>query len=113
MKLKRLPSMREKRHYVTFRIHSENPVIYSEMKGAVMNSILNWMGEEGFSSARCRVIKNLWDHMKQIGWIECSPRSVDDIKMALALVHQIGDERVIFQVTRVSGTIKSGKAKMK
>jgi RNase P/RNase MRP subunit POP5 len=113
MKLKRLPSMREKRHYITFRLHSGNPVMYGEMKGAVMNSILNWMGEEGFSSARCRVIRNLWDHRRQIGWIECSPRAVNDIKMSLALVHQIGDERVIIQVIRVSGTIKSGKSKMK
>ena len=105
MKLKRMPSM-------TFRLHSKNPVVYSDMKGAVLNSIMNWMGEGGFSSSKCRIIKNLWDHGNQIGWIECSPKSVDDIRMALALIHQIGDERVIFQVIRVSGTIKSGKEKM-
>jgi len=112
MKLKRMPSLREKRHYVTFRLHSAKPVMYSEMKGAVLNSILNWMGETGFSGARCRIIKNLWDPKKQTGWLGCSPRSVDDVKISLALIHQIGDERVIFQVIRVSGTIKSGREKI-
>ncbi len=113
MKLKRMPSMREKRHYVTFRLHTKKPVMYSEMKGAVMNSILNWMGEEGFSGSGCRIIRNLWDPHRQTGWLRCRPSAVDDVRMSLALIHQIGDERVIFQVVRVSGTIKSGKEKMK
>ena len=113
MKLKRMPSLREKRRYLTFRLHSEKPVMYSEMRGAVLNSILNWMGETGFSGSGCRIIKNLWDYKRQTGWLECSHRSVDDVKVALALIHQIGDERVIFQVLRVSGTIRSGKKKMK
>jgi len=36
---------------------------------------------------------------------------VDLVKVGLALIHQIGDQRVIFQTLRVSGTIKSGKKK--
>lgn len=112
MKLKSMPSLRENKRYVTFKMHSERPVVYSEMKGAVMNSILNWMGEAKHADARCRLIKNLWDYRNQTGWLECSHRSVDDVKMALALVHQIGDARVIFQSLRVSGTIKSGKEKI-
>jgi RNase P/RNase MRP subunit POP5 len=112
MRLKRLSSMREKKRYVTFKLHAEKPVIYSEMKGAVLNSILNWRGEEGFSAAKCRIIKNLWDEKGQTGWLQCSPGSVDDMKVSLALIHQIGDARVILQVLRVSGTIKSGKEKI-
>jgi len=112
MKLKRMPSLKEKKRYVTFRLHSAKPVIYSEMKGAVLKSIINWMGETGFSVSRCRIIRNLWDQKRQTGWLECSTASVDDVKLSLALVHQIGDERVIFQVLRVSGTIKSGKEKI-
>jgi RNase P/RNase MRP subunit POP5 len=112
MKLKRMPSLKEKRRYITFKLHSAKPVIYSEMKGAVMNSIINWMGEARFSASNCRIIRNLWEQQRQMGWLQCSPKSVDDMKMSLALIHQIGDERVIFQVLRVSGTIKSGKEKI-
>jgi RNase P/RNase MRP subunit POP5 len=34
------------------------------------------------------------------------------VKVSLALIHQIGDSKVIFQTTRVSGTIKAGKGKI-
>ncbi len=112
MKLKSMPSLRNKKRYVTFRVHSERPLLYSSMRGAVTNSILNWMGEEGFSSANIRIIKNLWDAKGRTGWLTCPPSALDDVKMSLALIHQIGDDRVIFQVLRVSGTIKSGKKKI-
>lgn len=112
MKLKRMPSMKGKKRYLTFKLHSEEPVVYSDMKGAVVNSMLNWMGEEGFSASNVRIIRNLWDGRGQQGWLSCSHKAVDDVKMSLALIHQIGDARVIFQVLRVSGTIKSGKKKL-
>jgi len=112
MKLKRMPSMRDKKRYITFRLHSKNPILYSEMSGAAMKSMLNWMGEEGISSARVRFIRNLWNARSRTGWLTCLPGAVDDVKTALALVHQIGDDRIIFQALRVSGTIKSGKGKL-
>jgi len=112
IKLKRMPSFKEKKRYLTFKLHSERPVDYSEMKGAVMRSVIGWLGEEGFSSSGLRIIRNLWDQRTQTGWLSCSHVKADDVKLALALVHQIGDARVIFQVLRVSGTIKSGKEKL-
>ncbi len=111
MKLKRLPSMKEKKHYLTFRVHSDMPVVFEDMKGAALNSILNWMGEKGFSLSNVRIIKNLWNRKRQEAWLSCTPKTVDDVKMSLALIHQIGDARVIFHVLRVSGTIKSGREK--
>ncbi|MBN1896464.1 MAG: ribonuclease P protein component 2 [Candidatus Aenigmarchaeota archaeon] len=112
MKLRRPPSMRESRRYITFRLISELPVSFSELKGAVTNSALNWVGEKGVSLANVKILRNLWDESRQEGWISCTPKSVDDIKMSLALIHQIGDSKVIFRTLRVSGTIKSGKEKV-
>ncbi len=110
MKLKKLPSQRERKRYVFFRVHSEGNLEYPEVRDAVMNSLLNWMGSEDFAKARPWVIKNLWK--ANSGVIQCSHRYVDDVKVSLALVHQIGDSRVIFQTLRVSGTLKSGKSKL-
>ena len=112
MKLRMHPSMKEKKRYVTFSVISEKKVGYGDVKGAITNSILNWMGEKGISSSGFRIIRNLWDSQNQEGWLSCTPASVDDIRMSLALVHQIGDSRVIFRTLRVSGTIKSGKEKL-
>ena len=112
MKLKKLPSMRNKKRYVIFKVHSDGDNIpFSNIKDAVMNSILNWVGERGAAQAHVWVIKNLWDMGKQTGCIQCSHKTVDEIKTALALIHQIGDQKVAFQTLKVTGTIKSGKIK--
>ena len=110
MRLKKLPSQRESKRYVFFRVHSSEGLGYPEVRDAVMNSLLNWMGSEEFARAKPWLIKNLWK--ANSGVIQCSHRYVDDLKVSLALVHQIGDSRVIFETMRVSGTLKSGKRKL-
>jgi ribonuclease P/MRP protein subunit POP5 len=111
MRLKKLPSMKEKKRYVVFRIHSEEKVDFPNMRNAVWNSLENWLGERDLAQANVHIIKNLWDSREQKGFIKCSHRFVDEVKVGLGLIHQIGDSRVIFQTLRVTGTIKSGKKK--
>ena len=111
MSLKKPPSMRARKRYLIFRLHSDSPVPFQDMKSAVWNSVLNWLGDNEAPNADIHIIKNLWNGKEQTGFIRCHPKYVDQVKMALALIHQIGDEKVIFQTVRVSGTIKSGKAK--
>ncbi|RLJ08000.1 MAG: hypothetical protein DRP16_02335 [Candidatus Aenigmatarchaeota archaeon] len=109
MKMKKPPSMRRKKHYVVFRLLSDEPVDFYEVKNAVWNGFFNWLGEEGVSKAYIKIFKNLWNPKTQTGFVSCVPKYVNSVKLALSLVHQIGDQRVIFQVIRVSGTIKSAK----
>ena len=113
MKLKSVPALRERKRYVFFRVHSTESFEFFDLKNAIMNSLMNWMGERRFSLAKPWVIKNLWDGRKMAGVARCSHTSVDDVKMGLALVRQIGDSRVVIESIRVSGTIKSGKKKVK
>lgn len=111
MSLKKPPSMRERKRYIIFRLHSDSPVGYHDMKSAVWNSVLNWLGDNEAPKADIHIIKNLWSTAVQAGFIRCHPKYVDSVKLALALIHQIGDQKVIFRTVRVSGTIKSGKEK--
>jgi RNase P/RNase MRP subunit POP5 len=113
MSLKKPPSMRAKKRYLIFRLHSSEPVGFQDMKAAVWSSVLNWLGDNEAPQADIHIIKNLWNGKEQTGFIRCEPGYVDAVKMALALIHQIGDEKVIFQTVRVSVTIKSGKEKTK
>lgn len=110
MKLKKLPTQRESKRYVFFRANSSDELGYPEVRNAVMNSLLNWMGSEKFAWAKPWVIKNLWK--ANSGVLQCSHKYVDDVKVGLALIHQIGESKVIFQTLRVSGTLKSGKRKL-
>ncbi|MBU1135364.1 MAG: hypothetical protein KKG13_02495, partial [Nanoarchaeota archaeon] len=89
MKLKKPPSMRNKKRYVIFRVHAdEGTVPFDNVKDAVMNSILNWVGERGAAQAHVWIIKNLWDAKKQTGYIQCSHKTVDEVKTALSLIYQ-------------------------
>ena len=110
---KLLPSLRESKRYIIFKVHSQEKLDYSVIHNAAWNSLLNWMGERDLSKANVRIIKNLWNDKDQSGFIQCSPKYVDAVKVSLSLIRQIGDSRVIFQTIRVSGTIKSGKNKTK
>ena len=111
MKLKSKPTLRGKHKYVVFKIHSTAKLQYNDLKNAIMNALLNWMGERDFADAGIWLIKNLWDSKEQKGIIRCVPKYVNAVKMSLLLVHQIGDEKVTFRSLWVSGTIKSGKEK--
>jgi len=108
-----MPSLKPHSRYIIFRVHSQNPILYSNIRDAVWNSLENWLGEQDLAEADVRIIKNLWKPKTQSGFIRCSNRFLDLIKTGLALIHQIGDERVIFQTVRVSGTIRAGKEKSK
>jgi RNase P/RNase MRP subunit POP5 len=110
MKLKFLPSQKERKRYVFFSIHSSMPVPFAEGKDAINGSLLGWMGNSSFARAKPWVIRNLWT--PKGGVIQCTHRYVDDVKLSLALIRQIGDAKVMFRTTRVSGTIKSGKEKL-
>ena len=113
MALKRLPSMREKKRYIVFTVISERPVDYDFVRDALWNSMTHWIGEAGLAKAGIRLVKNLWDRNGQRGFIQVHPKYVDAVKVSMGLIHQLGDQRVIFQSIRVSGTIKSGKSASK
>jgi len=113
MKLKRMPCLREKKRYILFKVHSERSIDYDNVKNAIYDSVAEWLGSNDLPKANVHIIKNLWKQREMTGVIRCSVKFVDDVKMALALVHQIGDEKVIIQSLRVSGTIKSIKKKSK
>jgi ribonuclease P/MRP protein subunit POP5 len=106
--MRTIPSLKAKKRYVFFDIISDRGFSYSEARGAIFNSLENWMGDKAFGSSGVRLIKNLWKN--DSGVIQCSHRSVDDVKVGLGLIHQIADARVIFHSRRVSGTIKAGSS---
>lgn len=111
MKIKTRPSMRKRKRYIVFRVLSDDPLKYNNLRDTVWSVLSEWMGEDDMSRAGVRLIKNLWNPNKKRGFLQCSHKYVDKIKVGLALIHQIGDQKVIFQTLRVSGTIKSGKKK--
>jgi RNase P/RNase MRP subunit POP5 len=113
MRLKRSSSQKERSRYIVFNVHSSGQLDFVNVKNAIWDSLCEWLGANDMAKANIWIMKTLWSHKEQSGFIKCSRNYVDKIKVGLALVHQIGDTRVVFQATRVAGTIKSGKASVK
>ena len=55
MRLKSLPSLRGKKRYVIFRIHSESPLNYPNVRDAILDSLANWLGQNEMAKAKIRM----------------------------------------------------------
>ncbi len=107
MKARTKSSLRQKKRYIVFRVHSEHPLPFFVVEQALFSAVQDWLGEEQAARANLWLIKNTWNG--RTGFLRCSHTAVDDVKVALALIHQIGDEKTVFQTLKVAGTIASGK----
>ena len=104
-----IPTLRERKRYISFQIISESPIQYSDLEAAVWNELLDFYGESGVSKLSFRLVKNLYSDARQIGVIKCNNRSVPVVIAALGLISRLGDTRITIKILKVSGTIKSLK----
>lgn len=111
MKLKTRPTLRSRKRYIVFRVENDGSLVYENVRNAIYDSAAKWIGENEMGEAEVHIVRNLWDGRTKTGFIRCTPKYVDDVKTSLALIHQIGDARVLIHTLRVSGTIKSAKEK--
>lgn len=105
-KLKFLPTLREKDRYISFQVFSDEPIEYSDLESAIINTFLDFYGEYGFSKLSLWIIKNLYDPERQVGVIRCNNKSVQQVIAGLGLISRLGDTRVIIKTLKISGTIK-------
>lgn len=104
-----MPTLRERERYIKFQVISDEPIYYSDLEQAIWNVLLDFYGEYGLSKTSMWLVKNLWDEHEQIGVIRCNNKSVQQIIAGLGLVTRLGDNRIIFKIIKVSGTIKGLK----
>ena len=100
------PTLREKTRYIKFHILSEEKIVYSDFEASLWNTALEFYGETGASKLSLWLIKNLYNEENQIGVIRCNNKSVEQVLALLGLVNRFGDNRVVFKILKVSGTIK-------
>ena len=113
MKKKRLkillPSLREKERYISFQVISEEPIVYDDLEQALLNTLIDFYGEYGFSKLSFWIVKNLYDPEKQFGVIKCNNKSVQKVIAGLGLISRLGEARVTIKILKVSGTIRGLK----
>jgi ribonuclease P/MRP protein subunit POP5 len=104
-----LPTLKERDRYISFQIISDEDVSYSDLESAVWDTMLDFFGESGVSKTSVWLIKNLYDEKKKTGAIKCNNKSVTQVIASLGLLSRLGDNRVLFKILKVSGTIKGLK----
>jgi len=73
--------------------------------------MLDFLGEHGVSKTSVWLLKDCWDPKRQIGILRCNHKSVQAVIASLGLIDRLGDNRIMFKILKVSGTIKSIREK--
>ncbi len=105
------PTLRIKKRYVVFKIYSEEGISFEDVVNAIWGSFLNFAGELNLALSRIKIIDDLWQKEKKIGVIRCAHTAVELVRTVLILIDRIGDQRVVFRILGVSGTLNSAKRK--
>ena len=105
------PTLRERKRYVVFEIISENPKKLQEVRMAIWNSILNFLGENEASKMNLWLISSLFNYDLQKAAIRVNHDMVGKLRAALTLVKEINGERTTLSVIGVAGTMEGVKKK--
>ena len=103
------PALRERERYISFKVISEEPIVYYDLESSVWQTLLDSYGELGVAQMSVWLVKNLWKEIEQSGVIRCNNKSVSKVIAGLGLITRLGESRVIVKIEKVSGTIKGLK----
>lgn len=104
-------ALRERRRYLIFEVLSGSKLSFGDVVEAVWNSIEEFIGELETGKASVWVVKDLYDSENQRGAVKVSNKYVEEVRASLSLIKEINDEKVIFSVLGVTGTLKSARSK--
>jgi ribonuclease P/MRP protein subunit POP5 len=98
-----LPTLREKKRYIVYKIISEEKIDNNQAQKEIKNQCLRFLGELGYAKAGIQLIKpNI---------IRVTTKYLDQTKMALGLIKNINNKKVIVDVIGVSGILKKAREK--
>ncbi|MEK6886734.1 MAG: Rpp14/Pop5 family protein [Nanoarchaeota archaeon] len=110
MKLKPiLPSLKEKKRYLSFEIISDNSIPVNETEKAIYDSVLNFLGTFEAGKASLMFLNDKYSNNN--GVIKTNHKYTDKVRTALALIKTIDSKEVIVRTRVVSGTLKKAISK--
>ncbi|MEK6974605.1 MAG: Rpp14/Pop5 family protein [Nanoarchaeota archaeon] len=108
--IKLSPTLREKKRYVVYEIVSGKKFMLNEVKTTVNNANQKFLGELGMARAGIIHIDNLYKNNK--GILKVSNKYVNELKLSLALIKSINNDKVIFNTIYTSGILKKAQKHM-
>lgn len=109
-----LPTLRERKRYVVFRILSDTPI--HDMKAlmrAILQESIQYMGVQTFARAGVNILPKYYDEKRQCGIIRVGHTEVEALRQSLARTRTIRQDgaqiSVVLHTIGVSGIIKKAK----
>ncbi len=103
-----LPSLREKKRYVMFKVISKRKAGFNEVRKAIKAGSHELMGELLLSRAGMNFI-DTWDQEKQAGIIRIDRKYVDHLRAVFCLTKSIGRKKAIIRSIGTSGILNKTK----
>jgi ribonuclease P/MRP protein subunit POP5 len=103
------PTLRAKKRYIAFKVHSEARVSKKDVTNTILQETVRFYGELSASDFGLWIME--FDEETGDGFLVCNRRFQGDMIACLALIDLVGRENVSFQVLGASGTIKALKRK--
>lgn len=102
------PTLKESKRYLVYKMISENTINYRDIKSAIDNNCLRFLGELNYGKVG---IMHLEKFNNNIGILRVNSKFINDVKTAMALIDNIQGKKVIVDCVGVSGTLKKARSK--
>ena len=102
--MKLLPSLKERKRYILFKIESKETFFVVDVKKSVDGAIKDFIGELGISQASPSFLSERYQNNQFI--VKVNHKFVNEIVSAIILIKKIKNTPVLLQSVIISGTIK-------
>lgn len=99
-----LPSMREKKRYLSFKIKTKAKLNSKVVTNTIKKASKSFLGEYGCANAGIIHIENKFNNNQ--GVIRVNNKFVSHLRASLMFIDKIENEKAIFQCLKTSGIIK-------
>ena len=103
------PTMRERRRYISFKIHTKNLVSPREAGNAISSAAMSLLGESGYAEANFSIIELEGGR----GIARTAHTKLEEAVFAITLVTELAQQPGWVEITGISGTLKKTRSEAK
>ncbi|VVB94455.1 Ribonuclease P protein component 2 [uncultured archaeon] len=107
MKIKTLPTLRDKKRYLAIEVTSEQTINRQQLLNEILDSVASLFGDKGISE----INPKLMSYDGRFGIIRCAREKTQETRAALACINNVRRIRVSILILGISGTIKGATEK--
>ncbi len=107
MKIKTLPTLRDKKRYLAFEVTSEQTINRQQLFNEILDSAVSLFGDKGISE----INPKLMSYDGRFGIIRCAREKTQETRAVLACINNVRRIRISILVLGISGTIKGATEK--